>query len=287
MFELFSTREIAIGTYFILLLLFLLLKKATRKSVKNVIVTALNKQLVIPFIVLILYASLLIYAFTFLPFWEWKYLKDVGIWVLFTGVPVCYNAVNTKESNYFKNILLDNFKFSAITEFITGTFTFPLHIEFIIQPAIAILVFFQVFTEKKEQYKNANNFFNFLVALTGFLIIFFTIREAIVSFNEVGSIDLFVSFFIPIVFSIAYIPVAYLFALYAKYQILFMRVYFCTDKNKNTLRHRKTSILLSCGLSYKKIQLFEKEYLSKMYIKQPKEEFESIMIDFKKSQKNN
>ena len=263
MLELFSTREIAVGTYFIIISAFLIFNKKTQKSVKNVVVTALNKQLVRPFIFLMVYASALVYLSTFLSFWDWKYLKDIIIWVLFSGVPICYSAVNTKESDYFKNILIDNFKFTALVEFITGTFTFPLYIEFLLLPCMVVLYIFQAYTEGKEQYKNANIFFNFIIACAGITIIYFTIKEALSSYDKVGSIDLIVSFIIPIVFSIAYLPVAYLFAIYAKYQILFMRVVFRTEKNKKTIRHRKKAIFLSCGLSLTKIKQFEKNYLKK------------------------
>lgn len=50
--------------------------------------------------------------------------------LLFVGIPTCFHSVGDKlEAHYFRNILIDNFKFTALVEFITGTFTFPFAVE--------------------------------------------------------------------------------------------------------------------------------------------------------------
>ncbi len=54
------------------------------------------------------------------------------------------------------------------------------------------------------------------------MIIVFSLKEAISSYQTLGAIDLLVSFCVPIAFSGLYIPVAYGFAIYAKYEMLFI-----------------------------------------------------------------
>lgn len=88
-------------------------------------------------------AIIFVWICKLLPFWNWIYVKDITFWVLFVGIPTCFNSVTNKlEDHYFRNILIDNFKFTALVEFITGTFSFPLDVELILQPILLFLLFY-------------------------------------------------------------------------------------------------------------------------------------------------
>ena len=85
---------------------------------------ACHIKLIVPFIFIVAMAIIFVWICKLLPFWNWIYVKDITFWVLFVGIPTCFNSVANKlEDHYFRNILIDNFKFTALVEFITGTFT--------------------------------------------------------------------------------------------------------------------------------------------------------------------
>lgn len=278
----FTTREIAIFIYAILFISYIIVRNKTRSTIIPVIKAAFHIKLIVPFLLILLFASGVTYLCTFLPFWNWQYIKDIIFWTLFAGVPICFNATSRKvEEHYFKNIIIDNLKFTALVEFFTGTFTFHIIFESILQPILFILMILQSTLVKKSE-KTQKSIDGF-VGLFGLGIIALTIKSAIDSINSVQFIDIAVGFVLPMVLSILYLPVAYFFAVYAKYEILFMRMSFKEPNDKKIkLKHRLDTIKV-CRLSYKKICRFLNEYIPKMYVTMNQETFETLLIDFKKN----
>lgn len=281
----FSTREIATAVYITIIIIGNFISQKIRPAAINVIKAACSKKLVIPFIIILLYASAFVFIFTYFPFWDWAYLKDIIIWVLFAGVPVCFNAISkTIEKHYFRNMILDNLKFAALVEFFTGTFTFNIVVELVLQPVLVFFVLLQTIAGTKDEYKSIKRLMNWVVSIFGIIILGFTIRNAVVSYNDMNTIDLIFSFFLPIVLSLLYLPFAHGFVVYAKYEMLFIRMGFKEPKNlKIRLKHRWKIILL-CKFSYNKVCMFEKEYAQRMYVTMKDAEFESIIKDFKEAQ---
>lgn len=278
--ELFSNRELALGLYALIFIVWLFCSSKIRPSTINLIRSACHRQLIIPFLFMLCYAGAAIYGLSCLSFWKWQYLKDIVMWVLFAGVPICFNAVNTKEKRYFRNIIIDNLKFTALAEFIFGTFTFSFIAELIVQPIILFLFILRAMVEEKEKHRAFEQFLNAIIAISGILLICVTVKEAITSYISLNALDLLVSFLIPMVFSALYLPIAYLFAVYAKYQVLFIQMTFKSPKSKKEQRKHQWKVFAACGLSYKQICRFEKECVERLYISLPESEFDKLIQEF-------
>lgn len=106
-------------------------------------------------------------------------------------------------------------------------------------------------------------------------------KAACGSYQEINAIDTIVSFVIPIVFSILYIPLAYIFALWAKYEIVFIRMSFKEPKDKNVRWSYRKEVLKVCNFSFKKVYCFNKECIKNMYISMKQEEFRMIIKKLK------
>ncbi len=278
--DVFSTREIAIFIYAIVLLVYVLIHKKGRAAIGAVIKAACHIKLIIPFIIVLLFAATIVWGCTYLPFWDWIYIKDIVLWTVFAGVPVCFNATSRQiDDHYFRNIVVDNLKFAALVEFITGTFTFHIVVEIILQPILVLFVVLQVTAERKEH--SVKKFVDRIVGVTGLLIIALTIKSAIEAFNDIKIIDITVSFVLPIVLSVLYLPVAYFFAVYAKYELLFLRMSFKEPKSRRIKVKHRLKTILACRLSYKRLQIFLYEYMPRMYTSMDNLEFDQLLNDFK------
>lgn len=283
----FSTREVVILFYAFIIILGIFISRKIRPSAINVIKSACTKKLVIPFILMLQYAVSFVLVFTFLPIWDWIYLKEIIIWVLVAGVPVCFSAINkATESNYYRNMILDNLRFAAVVQFITGTFTFSLLVEFILQPILVFFILLQTVSNTKEEYKPARTMMNLIVSIIGLIILGLTIKNAIASYNSLNALDLIISFLLPIVLSILYLPFAHGFAIYAKYERLFIRMGFKEPNSKKIRRKHRKKVIILCGLSYGKISKFENEYMQRMYVTMKDPDFESIITDFRRTLKS-
>lgn len=286
MFTIFSTREVVAAIYILLIICFLIWNKQTRKSVMRVIKCACTIKLIIPFVIFLIYTIVIIYFATLLPFWDAIFLKDIIIWFLFIGVPFCYNAVSKAEKeHYFTKLLKDNIKFIAVLEFLVGTFTFYFWIELLLQPILAFIILLQTISGTKEKWKATKKFLDIVVAFVGFMILFFTIRAALGKYETINPVNTIVSFCIPIVFSVLFIPCAYFLALIAKYEIVYMRMGFKEPKDRKIKFKRHMKVFLTCGLNYRKVCRFHNEYIKRLYIMMKDEEFKQVLSDFKKASK--
>lgn len=124
-------------------------------------------------------------------------------------------AIKQLEMHYFRNMFLANLKFVALIDFIVSTFTFSFIAELIIFPSIVFLALLDAVASTKSECVTVKKLTSFLIFSAGLAIIAFSFEEAISSYQTLGAIDLLVSFCIPIIFSVLYIPVAYGFAVYA------------------------------------------------------------------------
>ena len=276
----FTTREVSVIIYSIVFLIYVLIKKG--KSIFLPVIKAVcHIKLIVPFIFIVAMAIIFVWICKLLPFWNWIYVKDITFWVLFVGSPTCFNSVANKlEDHYFRNILIDNFKFTALVEFITGTFTFPLAVELILQPILLFFTLLQLMAGKDE-YRSIKKLIGAIVAIVGFSVLAFTVKAAIDAIGNTQFIDIAIGFILPIVLSVLYLPIAYCFAVYSKYEILFLRMSFKEPQSKKVKLMNRIKVIRLCGLSYKRICKFFHEYIPKMYIKMSNSEFDSVINDFK------
>lgn len=288
MFEVFSTREVASIIYLVLFFAFIVIRSKDITLLANLIRSALKKVFIIPILCLLAYAGLIIYGLQFVPLWNWILVKDVIIWVLFVATPICFKAaVNRKKNQYpFKRMVIDNFIWSAILEFFIGAFTFSFLAEMFIVPVFSLLVILRNHDRENEQYKSVNKLLDGMSVITGLILLGFTIDKAVKVIAQDGIVDVLVSFSIPIIFSVAFLPVVYFLAVKGQYHDLFVLVRIRNKDGEKTLSLKKRKIFKVCGLSYKKLLRFRKvyttEYIGKVCFGNDDETFISFVESFKK-----
>ena len=277
-----STREWATLIWGCIFMLYVLCHREIRKSLWNVIVIFFDKKLRILWEIILLYVLTITMVFCYLPIWENIYIKDIIIWFLFSGLIYCMNAVSSEaDETYIKKILKDNLKFTMILEFFMSTFTFNIWIELAIIPVITIITVMNVIAEKKEEYKSVHKLLDSILAIAGFWIFYETIKIGINEYKQLNIINTLVSFIIPIAYLILIIPLEYALELYSKYELLFLRMTFKEEKDKKTKIRHRVAVICSCRISVRRVLLFQREYMGRMYVKMKDNEFEKLIREFR------
>lgn len=277
-----STREWATLIWGCIFMLYVLCHREIRKSLWNVIVIFSDKKLRILWEIILLYVLTITMVFCYLPIWENIYIKDIIIWFLFSGLIYCMNAVSSEaDETYIKKMLKDNLKFTMILEFFMSTFTFNIWIELAIIPVITIITVMNVIAERKEEYKNVHKLLDSVLAIAGFWIFYETIKIGINEYKQLNIINTLVSFIIPIVYLILIIPLEYALELYSKYELLFLRMTFKEEKDKKTKIRHRVAVICSCRISVRRVLLFQREYMGRMYVKMKDNEFEKLIREFR------
>ncbi len=154
-------------------------------------------------------------------------------------------------------------KVNALLEFFVGAFTFSFVAELFVVPAFSFLVLLQNYDRENEKLKDVHKLLDGISVIAGLVLLVFTIDTAIDVIKKDGAIDVLVSFCIPIIFSIAFLPVVYMLAVCGKYHDLFVRMKIRNKGNERELKIKKKAVARACSLSYKRLCQFEEAYYSK------------------------
>lgn len=287
--ELFSNREISIAIWTILFIawvIFMAIKDLKiRVSIYQLFKALVNKKIVIFIFITFFYVAISIIFLSNLSIWNWMYLKDVILWFLFVGLPICFNAVVKRDKEYFSEMVKNNFKVAVFIEFLVGTFTFSMFTEFLLVPISTFLFLLYSVSKLKASYKPAEKFLSFILNILGLIILFSVGRIAIQNYAELNILELLITFSIPITMTIIFLPLSYSFALYSGYEMLFLPLKFRLP-NKEKRKMVKRKIAWTCRLSITKVKYFNKYYLGKFYSSITEKEINEIIKSFK-SQYNN
>ncbi len=261
MFDIFSTREIASAIYILLLIIWLSTRKNGIKSLLGVLGAVCKPIIIFPILFLFAFAAIVVYGLQFFPFWNWILLKDVILWVLFVATPIFFKAGTRKLDTYpFTQMILDNFLASAILEFFISSFTFSLCAEFVTIPVFTFITILKDYNRDNPKHKKHQKVYDGFAIFAGLILLFFTAKIAIDVIASEGIIPTLISFCIPVMFSVAFLPVIYSLALWAQYHDLFVRMYIRNHLSKKGLFPKKFRVFLACGFSYKKLLSFRTAY---------------------------
>ena len=280
--DIFSTRELAtafwVGAILIAVGMAIVTNKKIRQGFIGVLKCFFNRKLRKLWEIYFLYIGIITLMFSRLPIWKNTYLKDIILWTLFSGLTICMNAVaGEADEKYISKVLKDNIRFTVVTEFLLSTFTFSFWVELIIIPITTVIVLFDTVAEHKSDAIAVHKLLQDVMAFAGLCVILQTVRVGILEYRELNVINTLVSFFIPIVYLLLVTPLEYAFELYSKYEMLFIQMHFKEPSDKMVQRKRHLKVIKACGLSVRKIILFQKQCIPRMYVSMSDSEFEALI----------
>lgn len=284
--DIFSTRELAtafwVGAILIAVGMAIVTNKKIRQGFIGVLKCFFNRKLRKLWEIYFLYIGIITLMFSRSPIWKNIYLKDIILWTLFSGLTICMNAVaGEADEKYISKVLKDNIRFTVVTEFLLSTFTFSFWVELIIIPITTVIVLFDTVAEHKSDAIAVHKLLQDMMAFAGLCVILQTVRVGILEYRELNVINTLVSFFIPIVYLLLVTPLEYAFELYSKYEMLFIQMHFKEPRDKKVKRKRHLKVIKACGLSVRKIILFQKQCIPRMYVSMSDAEFEALISQLK------
>ena len=280
--DIFSTRELATafwtGIILVAVGMAIVTNKKARKSFIEVLKCFFGRKIRTLWEIYLLYIGIITFLFSRLPIWESIYLKDIIIWTFFSGLTICMNAVaGEADEKYILKVLKDNIRFTMVTQLLLSTFTFSFWVELIIFPIMTAITLLDVVAAQKSETVAVHKLLQSVIAFIGLCLVFQTVKVGIREYRELNMVDTLVSFFIPMVYLLFVTPLEYVFELYSKYEMLFVRMCFKEPRDKKVKRKRHLKVIKACGLSVRKIILFQKQCIPRMYISMPDVEFDLLI----------
>lgn len=251
----FNNREVALITYLLICILWVLTQKQIRKSLFNVIKVLTSKFMLISIAALLVYITVLVWCLYLLRFWELTMLKDTIYWTFGVGFTLMMKSDKAiKEDHYFKKVILDNLKIAIVIEFVINLYVFGLVTEFILMPIVILFSMMLGYAEVYKEYSQVKRLILAIFSIAGLCYLVYSGFMIYNNFKEFSSFYTLKSFLLPILLVYLFLPFAYLFALYMHYESLFTRIKFSLKEQINLSKYARKRILIDVNLSLTKLK---------------------------------
>lgn len=222
--EIFSTRELALIVWTVIIVIFCLLKFCLNKSFINLIRAFFASKLSIAYSIMILYTICILYFLKFFDLWDFSLTKDTFLW-FFTFAIVTFFKINKASNNdFFVKIINETFKLTLFLEFLSNFYTFSFWIEFFIFPFVLLLTLLKSVSELDNKNRTLTNLLSNIITIIGFFYFVFAIYKTFQDYQKFFSVHNLNSLILPAILSFLSIPLFYILALYNTYEQLFLRL---------------------------------------------------------------
>lgn len=254
-----NNREIATAICLTIIIFLALSISGIRLSIHDLLKAFFKKKTIIPLITMLLYIVGMVIIFEKIGFWDESATKDTILWTLGSAFTAYFNLNKVAEGdNYFKKAILDNLKFVIFLEFVLNLYSFNLPVELTIMPIVSFTIILNAFAELKPEYERVSKLLNFILGVFCLCLIVFTFREVILDFENFASLKNLRDFFLPILFSIVFLPFIYIMALFLRYEMFFIRIDFA-NKNPEVVKYAKRKVIPACHISLSKLNTVSKK----------------------------
>lgn len=229
--DIFNNREIAIGIWGTVLFLLCLIKPTLRNSFAQVASAFFNIKILLPLGLMAIYIVLLVYGLKELGVWTTSQLKITILWSISVATVSLFRITGIKNApSYFKVAIKDNFKLIIVLEFIVAFYTFPLWVELIIIPVLALLGGVLVYSGTDKKYSRVEGLLNALFAWFGLGLISYAIFQISADIGKFAKLQTLTDFSLPPILFLFYLPFIFLMNLYINYENAFVRLQFVVQE---------------------------------------------------------
>jgi hypothetical protein len=249
----FNNREIAAVLWGVAFAVWVVRKAKIGDPLRSLVKAFLAKKILIPFLFMALYVWGATYLLSLIRVWEPSLLKDTLLWFVGVGLVMFVNLNKAQDDEkFFRNIVLDNLKLVAVLEFVVNFYTFPLWLELILVPIVTMVVVTKAVADTDRQYASVSRLFESITVIYGAAVLAFSIYHAVTDFSGFATAENARSFLLPIALTFLHFPFIYLFALIAKYEMVFVRLHIF-NSDEALLRYAKRRILMHFHLNLRSL----------------------------------
>lgn len=279
----FNNREFAIIIMIGVVFIFIVLGKQTRKALISVLKTLFSKTFIKWFAFIAAYTFMVIFLLYKIGFWEISLLKISIVWYLTSAILSSFRAVDkAKDVGYFKQVAKDTLTLLVLIEFVMNAFSMTIITEITFLILISIVTMLKAVAEGKREfqvseYDNLRRFLKIIYFALFALYAYLSIREFVTNIDQITYIHI-KEIILPIILSLSMILFNYMFVLYSKYELLFIRIDSKQIIKKSLKPYLKIRLLLFCNINIKKVSEF---HLSSNILKTYMSTFKDVNFFFK------
>jgi hypothetical protein len=187
-------------------------------------------------------------------------IVETVAWVLFSGFSHLFNSIKgIKESNFFKEIVIQNIKFGVLIEFLVNLYSFPFFIEAIVAPLLIYFIIINAFSKTKVKNQLLFKFSSYILVLYAIGII---TTSGFNAFNQINSDNIHLYTYqlvFPLLLALLYLPFLYSLVLFMAYESFLKRIKFAI-KDLSLYRKIRLDILIWGNIRLRRIRRISKDF---------------------------
>ena len=258
--DIFSTRELALGCWMLLIAIWSFTKEKIRSSLLDVGRILLSPKILVPILLVGAWLSLVVVGLREISLWTPDLLKDTVYWYLVVALVSLSKYVGSNGRDLdIQDFILDNLKLIVAVELLVTFYTFPFWVELILVPITSFVVMMSVYAETKqeEKYRRVAKVIKGFQAVMGLAFIGIALAEFINAPGGFLSFATLQGFLLPFILSLLVAaPAMYLLSLYGNYELIGIRLKMAKEKPRSVKMYAMWRVFVRCGLSRQKVLSF-------------------------------
>jgi len=224
----FNNRELAALIWISVLAVLVLARAAVRRPVVHMMRLLVGPKLLIPLALLLAYMVGVVFGLWRLHLWMPPLLKDTIVWFVVIGLANYVNITRAMDDErFFSRTAVDSIKVVVFLEFLVNLYVFPLWVELIFFPFLFLVTVTKAYAEVRTPFRVAEiRILSVLLILYGLVALSFSVYHTIAEFRATMTLMNLRQILLQPVLTLALLPFVYALALYASYELTFVRIEF-------------------------------------------------------------
>lgn len=200
-----------------------------------------------------LYVGVLVAAAYWAGLWHTYSSKETAYWFLATGLILAGKAIGTHGNpDELRKLVIPALSLTIFVEFFVNAYVFPIAIEIVLLPVLAILVTMSVFTEGQTKYAPAKRAIDWMLGVIGVAMLAYVVLRVMFDLGGFLSRETAERLLVAPIFTIALIPFLYLIAVWSTYEQVFIRLDIY-GRDAGSTGRAKWALFRVCRLNLRKI----------------------------------
>jgi len=240
-------------------------RSSTRASAANVVRAALNKKVLIPFLLMVAWVGLEVRFATKIVHWNADLSKGAVVWFITAGALLFGGFSEASESpRFFHDKAVETLAWPALIEFYLELYHLPILAEILLQPFVAVLVVVPIVAAGDKKLRSAKGCSETLLALVGLALLAYVTVQTIRGWDAMDKPDLLLEFALPVGLTVGALPFIFFLAVYAAYEMVFIRMEFRTDVSRLRRIRNRLIVVLSLGLRLQELSKISHYWLGQV-----------------------
>ncbi len=234
-----DNREWAILIWLGIAFLWFMSKEGRRADFEKILHTVLKPKILVMLGAMLSYVALEVWLGSKLSIWRSDMVKPTIIWLVLSGLALAFSFNKaSEEPHFFRRTVIGALGITAFLEFFMNLSVLNLLGELILLPILVVLVGISVVTDETAQDQTVKKLVDGLQSLIGFSLFVFISWRLYSNWSEINYHAQVLQLALPIWLTVGFLPFIYFFALYANYELAFMRINMATNDRKARWRAR-------------------------------------------------